>query len=312
MIMGQPIFYGPNVETVIAAQQAVLGPMPEHMVAESNIASMYFTREGSLYTVDPPGQVAGTYNVRPLASSLSAVLEIANLDEAAGLVDLLSALLCLDPSQRPHAANALHHPWILSMSEGQVASGPEAMAYAHRVTSSLSQYYSPSSSRATSHDPSLNSSPAGSRDASPMRTKDEALAAPQIPRPTMSKSSSKEGSGARRKHVFDGPGVPEDFRNSVQSESSRSHEWRQKLVRILAGSARDKSGKVSPALSPSEMEWQPPANPPRSAPNSFSRSSPSAERGGGGATSSSSGRSSPAAPSAALPTNAPHRPKMRL
>lgn len=41
---------------------------------------------------------------------------------------------------------------------------------------------------------------------------------------------------------FEGPSVPEDFRLAAMPESSRSHEWRQKLMRLVVGNARGAGG----------------------------------------------------------------------
>ena len=57
-------------------------------------------------------------------------------------------------------------------------------------------------------------------------------------------SKGRRGSG-------DGPSVPVDFREAAQAESSRSHEWRQKLMRLVVGnrgssSSRPDSAHASP------------------------------------------------------------------
>ena len=51
------------------------------------------------------------------------------------------------------------------------------------------------------------------------------------------------------------PGVPEEFRDAVQSDASRSHEWRQKLVRLVvpragAAAAATSSNSERPPPSP--------------------------------------------------------------
>ena len=44
LVLGQQLFHGPSVEHVLAAQQAVLGSVPEFMVRSSATRNLYFTR----------------------------------------------------------------------------------------------------------------------------------------------------------------------------------------------------------------------------------------------------------------------------
>ena len=99
--MGQQLFHGPSVEHVLAAQQAVLGRIPERMVRSSATRNLYFTRaccfkqgvharssseefscaalwaaSGHLYTLDPQGYPAGAYRILPVQMNLSTLLEM--------------------------------------------------------------------------------------------------------------------------------------------------------------------------------------------------------------------------------------------
>ena len=110
LILGQQLFHGPSVEHVLAAQQAVLGHIPQHMVRSSATRNLYFTRTfaaddsnrcthgpfrmgsqslsplptcvvslaagGQLYTLDPPGYPAGAYRLVPVLTDLPTLLEV--------------------------------------------------------------------------------------------------------------------------------------------------------------------------------------------------------------------------------------------
>ena len=75
LILGQQLFHGPSVEHVLAAQQAVLGSLPEGMVRASATRNLYFTPSGHLYTLDPPGYPAGAYRLQPIQSGKEQDLE---------------------------------------------------------------------------------------------------------------------------------------------------------------------------------------------------------------------------------------------
>lgn len=61
LVVGRPIFYGPAVEYVLAAQTAVLGDIPDRMMRASSLTRMYYTPDRQLYTVDP--QVSRTLHL---------------------------------------------------------------------------------------------------------------------------------------------------------------------------------------------------------------------------------------------------------
>ena len=48
LLLGQQLFHGPSVEHVLAAQQAVLGPLPEHMIRNAATRNLYFTPGGQV------------------------------------------------------------------------------------------------------------------------------------------------------------------------------------------------------------------------------------------------------------------------
>ena len=128
---------------------------------------------------------------------------------------------------------------------------PVEGAKRHHHLASVHGYSSPTTSRsgstATSCDSSPTSSRDTSRDSSPMRSpmRDSGGEKGGKPKP---KSGSKE-SRRMSSHGIAGPGVPEDFREAAQAEASRSHEWRQKLVRLVAPPSKSKGPPSSPASS---------------------------------------------------------------
>lgn len=112
---------------VLAAQRAVLGPLPAWMVqANPAVAQTVLTASGTAYEIDPPGMPAGAYLVRPtsgggagggpvdvsLGALLGARLDPAVFGDVEGFVGLLESLLALDPTQRPTAAQASSHAWL--------------------------------------------------------------------------------------------------------------------------------------------------------------------------------------------------------
>lgn len=60
LIVGRPIFYGPSVEFVLAAQAAVLGDIPDKLLRASSLLRTYYTPDRQLFTVDP--QVSNAQN----------------------------------------------------------------------------------------------------------------------------------------------------------------------------------------------------------------------------------------------------------
>lgn len=122
MLLGFPLFYGASVPKVLAAQQAVLGPLPSAVRSRIpiTIARAYFSGDSSLYEVDPPGKPSGVYGVRPMSTTLSQLLP--TTDQTT--IDFIDSLLQYDPAARPSAEQALQHPFItVNMRSQQVPSG---------------------------------------------------------------------------------------------------------------------------------------------------------------------------------------------
>lgn len=283
LLVGQPIFHGGSVELVLAAHAAVLGPHPKHMLEASELSHMYFTKDGLIYSIEPGGERRA--GVMRLLEGVS--LQSLTKVEDAGLLRFLTSLLSIDPDQRPTAAEALEDPWLLEA----LSVSPDGQR--HRLLAHLEGYHqSPVASRAGSLHNSASPSPDSSQNASPARER----------------GRSKGGSSAERhSSTGTGPGVPEAFRDAVQSDASRSHEWRQKLVRLVAPLSKDnRSGAGS--VSPSGSDGSPPLAP------------LSGTAGGAGWPTSFNLRSSNKvadSPPKTQGTGAPplsllHRPKMRL
>ena len=119
-LLGRPIFRHGSTEGVLAAQMAVLGPLPEYMRLHSpGLANMFITAGGHAYEVDPPQMTTGVYICEPLPlRSLEHLLieemtpELFAASELNGFVNLVSQMLVLDPAHRTNAAQSLQHPWL--------------------------------------------------------------------------------------------------------------------------------------------------------------------------------------------------------
>ena len=119
-LLGQPIFRRAATEGVLAAQMAVLGPIPDYMRLHApGLANMFITAGGHAYEVDPPQMTKGVYMLQPLPRrSLEHLLieamtpELFAASELNGFVNLVSQMLILDPGHRTTAARSLQHPWL--------------------------------------------------------------------------------------------------------------------------------------------------------------------------------------------------------
>jgi len=119
-LLGRPIFRHGSTEGVLAAQMAVLGPLPEYMRLHSpGLANMFITAGGHAYEVDPPQMTIGVYMLQPLPlRSLEHLLieemtpELFAASELNGFVNLVSQMLVLDPAHRTTTALSLQHPWL--------------------------------------------------------------------------------------------------------------------------------------------------------------------------------------------------------
>jgi len=230
VVYGQPIFYGRSVETVLASHQAALGPFPEYMRL-APLANSYFTRDGDIFTVDPPGLAAGAYYVLPHQTSLRELLEPGErgrtpspsmrggADEAdkegaertastpqlragkAGggphggreggadddreaegreaIISLLGELLCLDPTKRSSAAEALESPRLRSFGGWQGWQAAMASPLPHLLPSTFQ--HSPASSRPSSRPLSPAGSHVSSRATSPSQARSNTSLAAEGP-----------------------------------------------------------------------------------------------------------------------------------
>ena len=104
--------------------------------------------------------------------------------------------------------------------------------------------------------------------------------------------------------------MPEAFRDAVQSDASRSHEWRQKLVRLVAPLSKDNRASAGGASSTSERPPPPVGAAGGGWSNSFNLRSNKV------AADSPPGTSPPGTSTlqgtGAPPLSSLHRPKMRL
>ena len=199
LLVGQPIFHGGSTELVLAAQAAVLGPHPKHMRTNSELAHMYFTPDGQVYSVEPAGEKRAGVMTALKGVSLQSLTKV----EDAGLLGFLTSLLCIDPEQRPTAAEALNNLWL------RQALDASQDGQRHKMLAHLHGYQSPSTSRGGSSggsspnsvDTSPASSQNGSRDASPMRPFREG----EGPGPPEAKSKSKSERNSRPSMT--GPGA---------------------------------------------------------------------------------------------------------
>jgi len=305
LVLGQQLFHGPSVEHVLAAQEAVLGGIPEHMVHSSATRNLYFTPSGDLYTLDPPGHPAGAYLLVPVQTDLCTLLDT----EDDIFIEFLSSLLSLDPEKRFNAREALAHPWLTtpgmpppslpqylqlgpreqqqvvesdrvrSTAPPPVAAGASSLSACASVampvetvsTASLSHTFESSSSRSHATKQTGAGSDSHEEEALascvPLDTQGNEITfcgAPQRDNGRQVEYSADDASAAERlqqaqtpsphlaleqdsfpqeqraiKHErrgsFDGPSVPISFREAAAVESSRSHEFRQKLMRLVVG-----------------------------------------------------------------------------
>ena len=316
LLVGQPIFYGATVAATLAAQQALLGPHPPEMLeaASRDLRRMYFGPGGGLYVVSPAGRPEGVYEVRPVRRSLAEVLEI----EDAQLLDFLSSLLTYDPAQRPTAAQALQHPWMVEQSakycewldkcdHSQRHGGSStpavmraAMGHAPPVSSEgavAGAVAGPNTSFNSTSPVTVTVAVAGHADSDSFNV--GYRYSPQRG------SGGNIGGGGGPATATHGPVVPEDFGAAlrVQGDGSRSHEWRSRFTRFLA---KVPSGSIVPGvvLHPSHhpscraVGPEPAMDPP--SPNSSQGASQGDSQGASGRTSPmpvhADGSSQPATP----------------
>jgi len=134
VLIGQPLFRRSAVEAVLAAQIAVLGPIPTHMTDMApELVSQFLTSNGRAYQVDPPGMARGVYVLQPLAKKTLAHLlgDAVNVPIFGGqerfnaFFSFLSSLLSIDPAHRSSATQASQHAWLQSSTEGIAGSSSD-------------------------------------------------------------------------------------------------------------------------------------------------------------------------------------------
>jgi len=191
--------------------------------------------------------------------------------EHPGLVEFIRHLLVYNPEERPTASSALNHPWLKSQLVEKLAIRLAKSAQPSDDDDSARIHipgYESCSDCQCGSDSSLSSSPIHSpyqtphsSPKSPSRHMEMLVHAKrerkQQNRPTSAINSDastrhdyassksqlvddntavgESGSSTRRKAEKNrGPGIPEDFRSAIQPTSSRSHDWRVRLVRFLS------------------------------------------------------------------------------
>ena len=114
LLLGYVPFRFPSMELVLAAQRASLGPFP-HWMLFLPLARMFLTPSGVAYEIDPQHMPPGAYSLAgtpdaSLAAQLKARVDTGAFD---GVEAFLGSLLTLDPNERPTAAEAIQHEWIM-------------------------------------------------------------------------------------------------------------------------------------------------------------------------------------------------------
>ena len=175
---------------------------------------------------------AGVYVLQPLRTSLRELLAC----EDPSFLDFLEQLLQFDPDRRPFAAAALQHPWLQTHLGFESKDDEERSRPKSLFTTKIGGYTSsplPSTpgssqpSRPGSSQPSRPNSPDLDASRGPSPTKQPRDSSPLSREVCTSHGNSVRssvGRQARRQsiHQHDGPGVPEEFRNSLQCEETRS------------------------------------------------------------------------------------------
>merc|ERR1712137_946794 len=109
---GYILFRNDSVQSLLARVVGILGDFPYHLLKGGRCTSQFFTRDGQLYK-----EVEGSCDsergrlvclLHPKRTSLRQRMRTSSEE----FLDFLSALLQLDPAERPTAAQALQHPWL--------------------------------------------------------------------------------------------------------------------------------------------------------------------------------------------------------
>jgi hypothetical protein len=109
LLTGKVLFANDSVQTMLARIQSLFGPFPPHMLERGRDVHKYFraNRKGSLFEREE----SNGGNVLILSAQTTNLhYHLGCRDE--GFLEFVSALLAVDPDQRPTAEQALKHPWL--------------------------------------------------------------------------------------------------------------------------------------------------------------------------------------------------------
>jgi len=118
LFTGYVLFQSENIQGMLARMQAILGSFPEDLLLFGTETTKYFTSALVVYRREggEEGRVGGYEEgdgavslLHPKKSNLAARIRT---DDALFL-DFIRALLSIHPDQRPTAAEALNHPWLM-------------------------------------------------------------------------------------------------------------------------------------------------------------------------------------------------------
>ena len=86
--------------------------------AHPELAGRVVAPNGDAYDVDPPSMPAGVYRITPQTTlrDVLATLDAPIFGDVASFTEFAEALLTLDPNNRPTAAEAAAHPWVLAQA----------------------------------------------------------------------------------------------------------------------------------------------------------------------------------------------------
>lgn len=110
-----------TIELVLAAHMGTRGLFPPWMLhAHPELAERVLAPNGDMYDVDPPTMPAGVYRITPRAQTtlrdVLATIDAPIFGDVESFTEFAESLLTLDPNNRPTAADAAAHPWVLAQA----------------------------------------------------------------------------------------------------------------------------------------------------------------------------------------------------
>lgn len=120
LFTGRLLFDNRSVQALLASHVAVLGPLPKRLLSEGSLTEHYFaeTSESAQLKNGLVGKHDGRLcRLRPRKTSLGALLAQHGCTDAT-VVSFVSSLMRADPKERPSAAEAIQHPWLLNVQLG--------------------------------------------------------------------------------------------------------------------------------------------------------------------------------------------------